>query len=186
MTSEEFLIKQFQQGDKKAFAKLYDSYSGALYGVILRICNDEVVAQDVLQETFVKIWRNAANYNPDKGRFYTWAYRIARNQSLNSIRTRKKLIQTEEIGVYTDITVETEAPIALNKLSGAVSNLEPHHQKAITLVYFNGLTHREAHKEMSVPLGTFKSYIQQALKKLRTEYQITILVIGYVSTYVAC
>ena len=87
--------------------------------------------QDVLQETFVKIWRNAANYNPDKGRFYTWAYRIARNQSLNSIRTRKKLIQTEEIGVYTDITVETEAPIALNKLSGAVSNLEPHHQKAI-------------------------------------------------------
>lgn len=64
------------------------------------------------------------------------------------------------------------------ELNGLIRTLEPHHQRALDLVYFNGLTHREAHKEMEVPLGTFKSYVRQALKQLRMQYEKTIVLVA--------
>lgn len=179
MTNEEFRIKQFQAGDKQAFSSLYDDYSGALYGIILRICKDEGHAQDLLQETFVKIWKKAPTYDPNKGRFYTWAYRIARNLTLNAMRSKNKLIQTEEIGVYIKTAATDDDDQNFDLAIKTMAMLDEHHQKALELVYFNGLTHREAHKEMDVPLGTFKSYIQQALKKLRTAYQVSIIILVY-------
>ncbi|MDC8004948.1 RNA polymerase sigma factor [Aureisphaera galaxeae] len=179
MQSDLLLIQQLQEGNAKALSSLYDKYAGALYGVILRICKDEGKAQDVLQETFLKIWNNASSYKADKGRFYTWAYRIARNTALNEVRSPSKLIQTEDLGVYKETEVSEEVPVDVAKLNGSIRQLESHHQKALELVYFNGLTHREAHEEMGVPLGTFKSYVQQALRKLRELYGVEmILMIG--------
>jgi len=168
MLQQSLLIEQLQQGNAKAFEKLYDQYSGALYGVIVRICSDKSLAEEILQDTFLKIWEQASLYDPDKGRFYTWAYRIARNTSLNRIRSRDKLIQTNDLSVY---KVEDEATeeqnLLLPDLNEVMKQLDPHHREALELVYFRGLTHREAHQIMDVPLGTFKSYVQQALKKLR-------------------
>lgn len=175
MQTEEELFISFKNKDEKALASLYDSYAGAIYGVILRMCRDEDQAKDLLQETFVKIWQNASSYSPERGRFYTWAYRIARNTTLNSFRKEKDLIQNEDLSVYSnkeDTTIQSIDTIGLN---GALKKLEPHHKEAIELVYFKGLTHREAHEQMEVPLGTFKSYIKQALKKLRTSYVSIIL-----------
>ncbi|MBT8177888.1 MAG: sigma-70 family RNA polymerase sigma factor [Eudoraea sp.] len=163
-------IRQLQQGKKDALYKLYARYSGALYGVIIRMCKEETLAQEILQDTFVKVWRQIHTYDPERGRFYTWAYRIARNTTLNALRKQKKLIQTEDLGVYINKEEENKGP-DYTQLNGVLRNLEPHHQTAIELVYFKGLTHREAHQEMDVPLGTFKSYVQQALKHLRTAYQ---------------
>ena len=163
------LIQRLIDGDKKALYQLYDKYSGALYGVILRMSQDEVEAQDLLQETFVKIWTNIAQYDETKGRFYTWAYRIARNTTLNSLRSKNKLIQNDDLGVYeTKENPEDKQDYSL--LQGSLKKLEPHHQKAIALVYYQGYTHQEAHEEMGVPLGTFKSYVRQALKQLRKTY----------------
>ncbi len=170
MPTDQELITQIQAGQQRALTSLYDKYSAALYGVIVRICKDEAVAQDVLQETFVKIWQKSGSYNPEKGKIFTWTYQIARNTALNSIRSQKKLIQKEDIGVYKDVE-EDRSEIDVSQLNGCLRKLDPHHQRAIELVYFNGLTHREAHEEMGVPLGTFKSYIQQALKKLRVMYK---------------
>ncbi|MBX2827619.1 MAG: RNA polymerase sigma factor [Flavobacteriaceae bacterium] len=179
MQTDFLLIQQLREKNPKALSSLYDKYAGALYGVILRICKEESLAQDVLQETFLKIWNNAASYDSDKGRFYTWAYRIARNTALNETRTPSKLIQTEDLSVYKEKEAAEEVTIDAIKLNGSIRKLEKHHQKALELVYFNGLTHREAHEEMGVPLGTFKSYIQQALRKLRELYGVEmILVIG--------
>ena len=169
------LINLLQQGNDHALSKIYDSYSGALYGVIIRICRDEIMAQDVLQETFVKIWQHSEAYDPEKGRFYTWAYRIARNSALNSIRNRSNLIQNEDLGVYKDKGDELQDSIDLVKLNGAMNRLEEHHQKALELVYFRGLTHKDAHLEMKVPLGTFKSYVRQALKQLRSSYSSIVI-----------
>lgn len=166
MVNQDLLIEQLQQGNAKAFGQLYDQYSGALFGVILRICVDRSLAEEVLQDTFLKIWDQAHLYDPDKGRFYTWAYRIARNTSLNSLRSKDKLIQTTDLGVYKDKTDE-QPDTKIPELSQTLNQLEPHHREALELVYFRGLTHREAHQEMDVPLGTFKSYVQQALKQLR-------------------
>jgi RNA polymerase sigma-70 factor (ECF subfamily) len=170
MPEKQDLIRRLQEGDRQALSKLYDDYSGALYGVIVRICKDEVVAQDILQETFLKIWKNTNTYDVTKGRFYTWAYRIARNTALNSIRNKANLIQNEDLSVYSNKQEELTNEIDTHALNGSLKNLELHHQEALRLVYFEGLTHREAHLEMNVPLGTFKSYVQQALKKLKENY----------------
>jgi len=160
--------------DESALSLLYDKYSAALYGITLRICKDEMLAQEALQETFLKIWKNPQSYDASKGKFFTWANRIARNTSLNCIRSKKMFIQNTDLSVYEDKEVEEE-PQDFLKLNGCLKNLDPHHQKAIELVYFNGLTHKEAHEEMGVPLGTFKSYIKQAVKKLRENYAVSIL-----------
>lgn len=163
------LIKRLQNKDAQALSTVYDRYSGAIYGVIIRICKNEEKAQELLQETFLKIWQKADQYNPEKGKFFTWSYRIAKNLTLNSLRKPVKLIQKENIDVYKDEEI-TETQVDTLELYGSLQKLEPHHQRALELVYFNGLTHREAHEEMDVPLGTFKSYIKQALKKLRETY----------------
>ena len=170
--TEKELIEAIQRKDQKAFYRLYDKYSGALYGVIIRMCKDSGLAEELLQESFLKIWNKIDQYHPDKGRFYTWAYRIARNTTLNAMRKESLLIQSEDLSVYKD-RKEEEEPWDVQRLNGQINSLEPHHRQAISLVYFQGFTHREAHEEMGVPLGTFKSYIRQALKQLREGYKIT-------------
>lgn len=167
------LIKRLQEQDSKALSAIYDRYSGAIYGVIFRICKNKDQAEDLLQETFLKIWQKSYLYDPNKGKFFTWAYRIAKNTTLNAVRKSSKLIQNEDLSVYEGIGDTGYGPDYL-ELDGSLKKLDAHHQEALRLVYFGGLTHREAHEEMGVPLGTFKSYIKQALKKLRETYKTSV------------
>lgn len=175
MRNDELLITNLKNKDEAALSQLYDAYAPAIYGVIIRMCKDEQQSQNILQDTFLTIWEKAHQYNPEKGKFYTWAYRIAKNKTLNYLRVNKKLIQTEDLGVYKDKSETVKDEVDTFQLKGFLNQLEPHHKKALELVYFNGLTHREAHEEMNVPLGTFKSYIKQALKKLKLSYDKVIV-----------
>jgi RNA polymerase sigma-70 factor (ECF subfamily) len=177
MHNDNALIDQLKNKDERALSLLYDTYSGAIYSVILKMIKDEGKAQNILQDTFMTVWNKAESYNSEKGRFYTWVYRIAKNKVLNVLRKTDPLIQTDDFSVYDnkedDISIDPE----YLELNGAVTKLEKHHKVAIELVYFKGLTHREAHEEMNVPLGTFKSYIRQALKQLRNTYSKTISIV---------
>jgi len=173
------IIQRIIQKDKNALYQLYDKYSGALFGVIVRICQNQSLAEDVLQETFIKIWEKIDSYDSEKGKFYTWSYRIAKNMALNSIRNADDLIQNEDLSVLRDKSIE-QTKVDLKPLNGAISRLEPHHQEAISLVYFRGYTHREANEEMGVPLGTFKSYIRQALQLLRESYKAELVFVGWI------
>lgn len=170
MVNDKALIERLQNKDETALSIIYDNYSAALYGVIIRMCKDEDHAKNLLQDTFLTIWEKSQTYDFEKGRFYTWAYRIAKNKTLNFIRKKDELIQTEDLSVYEKRTEELTNPQDYIKLNGKIKSLQAHHQRAIELVYFNGLTHLEAHEEMEVPLGTFKSYIKQALKQLQQSY----------------
>ncbi|MEM9000571.1 MAG: sigma-70 family RNA polymerase sigma factor [Bacteroidota bacterium] len=178
-TEDNKLIARLVHKDKKALYALYDKYSSALYGVILRMCQSEAQAEDLLQETFIKIWQKIDSYDETKGKFYTWAYRIAKNTTLNALRKPNLLIQTENLSVDNNKTLIEPKP-DYSDLCGAIKKLEPHHQEAISLVYFKGYTHREAYQEMGVPLGTFKSYIRQALDQLRKSYQNELLLLWYI------
>ena len=171
MQDDQFLIHRLRNNDTQALTGLYDRYAGALYGVIIRMCKNEVHAQDILQDTFVTIWQKINTYDADKGKFYTWAYRIARNKTLNFLRKSPDLIQKDDFSVYENEEAKVDDKWEYESLNGSIKKLESHHQTAIELIYFEGLTHREAHKAMEVPLGTFKSYVRQALKKLREDQQ---------------
>lgn len=175
MQNDKATILKLQNKDEDALSKLYDKYAPAIYGVIIRICKDEQHAQNLLQDTFLTIWEKSESYNADKGRFYTWAYRIAKNKTLNFIRSERQLIQLDDLSVYNNKEEEFKIEPEYLQLKGCLKQLELHHQKALDLVYFKGLTHREAHKEMEVPLGTFKSYIKQALRKLKFSYEKAIV-----------
>jgi RNA polymerase sigma-70 factor (ECF subfamily) len=177
MQNDYSLIQQLKDKDERALSLLYDKYSGAIYGVILKMIRDEGKAQNLLQDTFITVWDKADSYDAVKGRFYTWVYRIAKNKTLNVLRKTDPLIQTDDFSVY--VTKEDAISIDSDylELNGSLNKLEAHHKEAIELVYFKGLTHREAHKEMNVPLGTFKSYIKQALKQLRETYTKTLSLI---------
>lgn len=167
MPQDQNLIKRLQEKEQDAFAKLYDMYAAAIYGVIFKICRTEVLAQEVLQDTFLSVWEKSHQYDEAKASFYTWVFRIARNKSLNAIRNlEENVIQDEISGVY---TIEEEAQNDDNfiAIKGSLNQLQPHHKKAIELVFFRGYTHSEAHLEMEVPLGTFKSYMRQALRQLK-------------------
>ena len=134
MTDDTLLMKRMEDGDSSALTSLYNKYAPALFGVIYRMCNDRAIAEDLLQESFVKIWQQASAYDPEKGRFYTWAYRICKNLTLNELRKNKKLIQNKDLSVYEnsdDSDSETLDPLQLH---GAIETLEPHHKNAIELV----------------------------------------------------
>lgn len=163
-------IEKMKKGDRKALYVIYDRYSAAIYGVIIRICRNEPKAEDLLQEVFMKIWENISTFDPNKGKFYTWANRIARNTTLNSLRKKDPFIQTDDFSVYESTTQPPETENNFEALKGALTTLKEHHQRAIELVYYQGYTHREAHEVMGVPLGTFKSYVKQALVALKSAY----------------
>ena len=171
-TSEEALVARLVKRDSKAFEELYDKYHKALYNSILRIIPSTELAEEVLQETFVKIWHNIGSYNADKGRLYTWMHNIARNLSVDVLRSKdfrnnsknqdlENIVNTgyEPSGrSYNTDTIGIKA--LLNKL-------KPEQKEVMQAVYFDGYTHVEAAERLDIPLGTVKTRIRLAIIELR-------------------
>lgn len=173
LVSESVLLEKLISRDQQAFQWLYDQYSAALYGVVLRIVRDEEQAQDLLQDIFVKIWKNLDSYDASKGRLFTWMLNVARNTSIDALRARKtqpsNAIRTDEDNVYiVDRQHNTEQPnsdhIGVQEIVG---RLRPERKQLIDLVYFGGYTHEEAAEELNLPLGTVKTRIRAALQELK-------------------
>ncbi len=158
--------------DQAAFARLYDNYSGAIYSIILQIVNDEELANDILQEVFINIWRKIEMYDAEKGRLFTWMLNIARNASIDMLRSRgyRNSKKNQSIQENVDITVpgNTEQmnvdSIGLKKL---LEKLKPEQRVLIDLSYFKGYTHEEIAEQENIPLGTVKTRIRNALIQLR-------------------
>lgn len=156
---------------------MYDRYSAALNGVIKRIVTDEETAQDVLQDTFVKIWKNCQLYDGSKGSFFTWMLNIARNTAIDSIRRSKKRpgseIQTTAENVYLFGSVEqSTGTIGMEKL---IAELPEEQQLMLRYVYFKGYTHQEVSDELGIPLGTVKTRTRLALRELRKWFTLLVL-----------
>jgi RNA polymerase sigma factor (sigma-70 family) len=168
--SEAELVEKLKAGDTEAFSLLYDNYSSALYGIINSIVKDDEVAQDILQDVFVKIWKSVAGYKREKGTLFTWMLNIARNTSIDNLRSKNKKyeIRTIENDVY---TVDKNHNTTLNTdtlgVKQAVAKLKLEHKEMIDLVYFGGYTQDEIAKEMNMPLGTVKTRVRAALIELR-------------------
>ena len=98
--SEEILVVQLQSKDQQAFSYLYDNYSGALNGVIYRLVEDKELAEDILQEAFIKIWNNFSSYDTTKGRLFTWLLNLTRNLTIDTLRSKGYKKQSQIDIVY--------------------------------------------------------------------------------------
>ncbi len=168
---EDELVSLLKVGDRKVMSILYDNYSPALFGVILRIVRSEEIAEDVLQEAFIKIWKKSASYNASKGRLFTWLLNIARNSAIDTIRSKdhKKSTKNQSIenGVYWQENMVTNISTDSIGVKEIVDKLKPEHKAVIDCVYFNGFTHNEAAKALNLPLGTVKTRLKIAIRNLK-------------------
>jgi RNA polymerase sigma factor (sigma-70 family) len=164
------LVALLRQRSQQVFSYLYDNYGGALHSIILNIVGEEELANDVLQEVFVKIWRQIESYDSTKGRLFTWMLNIARNASIDTVRSksfqnsRQNRELTEDVyasGGTSEIRVDQ---IGLRKV---VHGLKEDYKVLIELSYFQGYTQDEISKMLSIPLGTVKTRLRSALIQLR-------------------
>jgi RNA polymerase sigma factor (sigma-70 family) len=168
--TEAELLAGLQSHDEQAFGYLYDRYSKALFSIILQIIPQQEIAEDVLQEVFLKIWQNIKLYDASKGRLYTWMLNIARNQSIDRTRSkdfnnRSKTTELEE-NVY-DNRQTVEAGIDDVGLKKTLNNLPEESRKLLELAYFQGYTQEEISKILNIPLGTVKTRIRTTIIQLR-------------------
>jgi RNA polymerase sigma-70 factor (ECF subfamily) len=172
---EEALVLALRQREKIAIEALYDMYSSSLFGVIVRIVNDEAVAEDVLQDTFIKIWNSFSSYDAGKGRLFTWMVNIARNLSIDKIRSKDFKNQGKNQELENNVTFIDEQRNTVYKpelldIKELVGTLKPEQKSILDLVYFKGYTHVEAADELGVPLGTIKTRIRMAISQLRKHF----------------
>lgn len=171
------LVERLQNGSEEAFSEIYDMYSAALYGVIHRMVNDEDLAQDILQDAFVTIWKKACLYSPGKGSFFTWMLNVSRNKTIDYLRkinregTGKTNFQ-QELGTE---QVSSSIPVDQIGLGDLVNKLTDEHRMVIEYLYFKGYTQQETSDELGIPLGTVKSRLRAALNVLRSGFLILFL-----------
>ena len=167
---EEELVQLLKQQDYAAFVYLYDRYAAAVNGVILTIMPDQDLAADILQEVFVKIWRQMQSYDPAKGRLFTWMHQIARNTAIDATRSRQWRNRRD----YKPLTLEdarlpdSSSPQYLDvDLRKSVQVLKEDHKILVELSYFQGYTQAEIAEMLKIPLGTVKTRLRGAISRLK-------------------
>lgn len=173
--SEDMLVVGLKNNDSLAMSALYQMYSDSLYKVISTIVVIEEVAQDLLQETFIKIWKSFAKYDATKGRLYTWMARLARNLSIDYLRSSNYRNATvcedlSEVGQQVDMTFQTNYNPELIGVKDMTKILTNDQKSALELVYFKGYTHVQAAEELNITLGILRSRLQSSISELRKVY----------------
>jgi RNA polymerase sigma-70 factor (ECF subfamily) len=167
--SEEDLVTLLKSKSESAFHFLYDHYSGALYNIIVKIVRDEEAAQDILQDAFVKIWKNIDQYEKIKGTLFTWMLNIVRNTAIDF--TRSKHVKNNIQNADSNVSIEIESTEAVNLdhigVKETITSLKPELREVIEILYFKGYTQEEAAEELKLPLGTLKTRARTAIFKLR-------------------
>jgi RNA polymerase sigma factor (sigma-70 family) len=173
--TEDDLVRALRAHETIAIQALYDMYSGALLGVITRIVQQPEIAEDLLQETFIKIWNSAESYDSSKGRLFTWMINVARNIAIDKLRSKdfRNSHKNQDIENNVDF-IDSQKKITFNAdtlgLRDMVTALKPEFNDVLNMVYFKGYTHVEAAEELNLPLGTVKTRIRMAIMELRKHF----------------
>jgi RNA polymerase sigma factor (sigma-70 family) len=166
------LILELQNGNQKAFERIYALYSESTYGIIYSILKDETIAEEILQDVFLKIWNNASSYNQDKGRFFTWILNIARNASIDHLRSKshkntKKNLTSDNFVDILESSSNFSAKADAIGITKYINMLKPVCKKLIDLLFFKGYTQKETAEELEMPLGTVKTRNRACINNLR-------------------
>ncbi|HEY2018384.1 MAG TPA: sigma-70 family RNA polymerase sigma factor [Bryobacteraceae bacterium] len=174
------LIAHLQRHEATALAELYDRYGRLVHSQILRVVHDTGIAEDLVQETFLRVWNRVEFFDGHKGTIVPWLLAIARNRAidyLRSVRLRdRSTVEFDEVGtpaLLTNRDAEVNSFDQSCQIRAAMQKLVPHHMRVIELAYFEGLSHLEVAERMGQPLGTVKSWVRMALKHMRADLEVT-------------
>jgi RNA polymerase sigma-70 factor, ECF subfamily len=174
LLADENLISFVGQGDAEAFTILYDRHSRAAFSLAYRVMGERQAAEDLAQEAFLKVWRSATSYRPQRGSVRTWLLSIVRNRAIDQIRSQASRRRTQEKieasaprSQPSEAFVETWRSSQRDQVREALNILPPEQLKTLELAYFSGYTHVEIAELLGVPLGTVKSRMRLGLKKIR-------------------
>ncbi|MFC0605088.1 RNA polymerase sigma factor [Winogradskyella pulchriflava] len=172
MADLDTLVVQFQNKDQVAFEKLYGMYSKSIHGVVYNIVKDTYIADELMQDVFIKAWKKADTYSSKKGRFFTWILNIARNTAIDKTRSKafKQSKQNLNSDFFVDIITSNDNLDASTDAIGIkkfVTNLGQKCKEVIELLYFKGFTQKEASEELQMPIGTIKTRNRSCIQQLR-------------------
>lgn len=169
------LIERMMAADESALSVLYDRYSAMLFGMLMRILNDRQAAEEVLQDLFLQLWRNAGRFDAGRGSLPAWLMVIGRNRAISRLRGRRdREVLEEEEGDFASTfaspqNIEDEAARAqlARSVATALEKLPAEQRQAIELAYFEGMTQSEIAAKTATPLGTVKTRVRTAMQTLR-------------------
>ena len=167
------LLKAIAARDEAALAQLYDRYRTILFGLLMRILNNREEAEDVLQETFLQVWRKAADFDESRGRPFTWLVTLARSRGIDRLRTLASRERVAEAGArevseeISDAATDALRSEQRGLVSDALAKLPDEQKRPIMLAYFDGLTQSEIAMRLGAPLGTVKTRMRTGMIRLR-------------------
>ena len=177
-SDEQLMTNLDGPGVEAALSKLYDRYSRTVFGVGLKILSDRSMAEELVQEVFLKVWRSSGTFDSARGSFSTWLYKVTRSVALDLYRKRARRVRPLSDGdPHLDSARDPSAgPQEVVdeswlswRVSRALERLDAPHREVIELAYFSGLTQREISERTGVPLGTVKTRTASAYKSLRKD-----------------
>lgn len=172
------LVQQVAQGDKQAFAELYDRFSGPLFGTALRIVRDPGEAQDIVHDAFVTVWEKASTFEASRGTAFSWVVTLVRNRAIDHVRMRRRRAELLGDSFLSDLGYPADGAAPAGDASAllgdearmvrtAVATLPPEQRRVLELAFFGGLTQEQIAGTLQEPLGTVKARIRRGLLKLR-------------------
>lgn len=162
-------LQRIQQREEQALAEIYDRFGGMIYPLLLRLTGDRGVAEELLQDVFLTVWRSAPTWDPRRGSVQSWIVTIARHRAIDYLRSRKNPslpllhdVASNEMGPD-EVAVSASLSSAVRE---SVDALPPIYKDVLDTVYFSGLSHHETAARLGIPLGTVKSRLRLALQRL--------------------
>lgn len=167
-SSDEALLRRLADGDREALGRAYDRYAGMVNGVALRILRDTADAEDVVQEVFLQVWRDAARFDPARASPQAWVCMIARSRALDRLR-RRRARREDEGGeeIASGTAAAPTSPVLTMAMRSALDTLPEDQRRPLELAYYEGLTQVEIAARLAEPLGTVKTRMRTGLMRLR-------------------
>jgi RNA polymerase sigma-70 factor (ECF subfamily) len=175
-TGDVELVVRLQKRDPHALAELYDRYGRLAYSLILRVVRDGAIAEDLVQETFLRVWNRVQGFDAERGSIGPWLLAVARNRAIDYLRSaggrERNALEFEETdhpALYTDMEHDLLVSDGARRVKAAMERLPSNHRQVIELAYFEGLSQTEMAERMGQPLGTVKTWVRTALQSLRED-----------------
>ena len=175
------LIERLHRRDPQALAELYDRYGRAVYSLILRVVRDTAIAEDLVQETFLRVWNRVHAFDGERGSLGAWLLAVARNRAIDYLRSTAgrernaiELDETDHPALYCNMEPDILNADKIRRVRAAMEKLSPNQRTAMELAYFEGLSQTEMAEKIGQPLGTVKTWVRTALKSLRAELGVAV------------